>query len=788
MLKNYLKIAWRNLFKNKFFSAINIFGLALGMACSILILLWVQNELSIDSFHANDNRLYAVYERQFYDNKIEGQYRVPGLLADELKTIIPDVEYAVNAEFGEKHTFRAGEKIIKLEGGAAGPDMFKMFSYKLLQGSPETALKTVSDIAISRKMAEDFFGSTQAAIGKTIRYENRQDFTVSAVFENLPENTSYKFEYLINWVTYLQENEWAKKWDNNGPLAYVMLRKDANQASVDKKLVRFMDNYYKPDKSFREELGLQKFSEVYLHSNFKNGKHDGGRIEYVNLFSIVAAFLLLIACINFMNLTTARSIKRAREIGIRKVVGAVRSGLIQQFIGEAIMLTMFAVVIALVLVAMLLPLFNQVTQKQMFIPFGSGYFWLCLLGLTLVTGVISGSYPALFLSSFNPVKILKGTLQLSSSSTMFRKGLVVFQFSLSVVLIIGTIVVSKQINYIQNMNLGYDRENMVYIPLEGSLPSKYEVFKDAALNMPGVQSVSRVLRVPTNFSSTTGNIVWDGKDPNLNVEFTYDIVGYDFAKTMKLKMVQGHDFSKDIATDTTGYIINEAGLKRIGYKDPIGKPLTMWGKKGKIVGIVQDFHFNSLHDKIEPLIIKAGEDNDKGSVLVRIQRGQTKPVLVAVENICKQVNPEFTFSYAFADQEYQRLYQSEQVVGKLANAFAFLAIFITCLGLLGLAMFTAEQRTREIGIRKVLGASVGSVFAMLSREFLILVFIALFIASPLAWYLTNQWLMNFAYRTPVQWWVFGLAGVIAIMVTFVTISFQSAKAALMNPVKSLRSE
>lgn len=789
MFKNYLKIAWRNLFRNKFFSFINIFGLALGMACSLLILLWIQNELSIDDYHSKGSRLFAVYERQYYDNKIEGQYNVPGELADEMKKVIPEVQYAINADFNERNTFRVGNKILKMEGGFAGADVFKMFDYPILEGSAQNALNTVSDIAISRKMAEDFFGSPQNAIGKTIRYNNDQDFTITTVFEDLPKNTSYKFEYLINWPTYLKENAWAKKWTNNGPLAYVMLRADADPDRVNQKISHFIDSYYtEKSVAFREEIGLQRYNEVYLHSNFKNGKADGGRIEYVNLFSIVAVFILLIACINFMNLTTARSIKRAREIGVRKVVGAVRMVLIQQFIGEAILLTTIAVAISLMLVTFLLPFFNEITQKQIALPFASIYFWLILLGLTVITGVISGSYPALFLSSFNPVKVLKGTLKLSAGNALFRKGLVVFQFALSIILIVGTIVVSKQVNYIQTINLGYDRENLIYIPIEGNLADKYKVFKEAALKMPGIQFVTRMIRVPTNFSSSTGNIVWDGKDPNLNVEFTYDIVGYDFAKTMKLKMVQGREYSKEFLTDTTGYIINEAALKRIGYADPVGKPLTMWGKKGNIIGVIKDFHFNSLHDKIKPLIIKAGEDDKGGNILVRTQPGRTKEALAALENLCKQLNPEFTFSYTFSDAAYQRLYISEQIVGKLSNVFAFLAIFISCLGLLGLAMFTAEQRTKEIGIRKVLGASVGSVFALLSREFLILVFIALIIATPVAWYSINSWLLNFAYRTPVQWWIFALAGIITILVTFITISFQSAKAALINPVKSLRSE
>ncbi|MDP9081480.1 MAG: ABC transporter permease [Bacteroidota bacterium] len=789
MIKNYIKIAWRNLWRNKFFSTINILGLALGMACSILIILWVQNELSVDSFHKNGDRLYQVIERQYYDHKVVGQYSVPGVLAEEMKHALPQVEYAANMAWENQNTFRVGAKIIKLEGTSAGSDFFKIFSYPLLQGNAETALNSPVSIAISRKMAGEFFGSPQDAIGKTIRYENKKDFKVTAVFEDLPHNVSNKFEFLINWYSFLEENSWAKDWGNNGPVAYVLLKKGTDAKLFNKKLTHFIDTYDKDQSAaFREQLGIQKFDEVYLHSTFKEGQPTDGRIEYVHLFSIIAVFILVIACINFMNLTTARSVKRAREIGVRKVVGAVRSVLIQQFVGEAILLTCFAAIMALVMVMLLLPVFNSVTQKQIEFPFSQANFWLGLVGLTFITGLLSGSYPALFLSSFNPVKVLKGAVKLSTGAAWFRKGLVVFQFVLSVVLIIGTIIISKQVNYIQTKNLGYDRENLIYVPLEGDLITNYKIFKDEGMNMPGIQQIAKLSDSPVNFGSSTSGIRWDGKDPNTNVMFTQISVGYDFVKTMKLKLVSGRDFSRDFATDSVGYLINELALKRIAYKNPIGKPLTMWGKKGKIIGVLKDFHFNSLHDPILPLIIHFGEENKHGMALIRTKPGQTKQALASAEKLCKEINPNFQFSYYFADAEYQKQYQNEQVVGKLSNAFAFLAIFISCLGLLGLAMFTAEQRIKEIGIRKVLGASVGSLFTLLSQEFLILVLIALGIATPLAWFFMNKWLQGYSYRTTIDWWVFVLSGVIAILIALITVSLQSVKAALMNPVKSLRSE
>ena len=788
MIKNYLTVAWRNLARNKFFSAINILGLALGMTCSILIFLWVQNELNIDSFHTNKDKLFIVYERQFYDHKVHGQYATPGILADELKKDIPDIQYASETTLGDESTFRVGEKVLKIPGGFASEDFFKMFSFPLIQGSTKSALNDPSSIAISRKMAEEFFGSPEAAIGKSIRYENRLNFNITAVFENVPKNASDKFDYLINWYQFLKDNPWAKTWDSNSPQTFIMLKPNTDAKAVDKKLTHFVDAFNKPSKAFREELSIQRLDETYLNSDLTDGRPSGGRIQYVHLFSIVAVFILLIACINFMNLTTARSVKRAREIGVRKVVGAVRPVLIRQFIGEAILLTFLAVLIAAFLVAVLLPVFNSVTQKEIEYPSKQISFWLWLAGLTLITGFISGSYPALFLSGFNPVKVLKGTIKLSAGSAWFRKGLVVFQFSLSVILIVGTIVVSKQVSYIQSKNLGFDKENLIFVPVEGDLISKYQVFKDEALKMPGIKNITRITSRPTNFGASTSGVTWDGRDPNTNIEFTQVSVGYDFVKTMKLDLAEGRDFSKEFATDTNNYLINETGLKRTGYKDPIGKPFTMWGKKGKIVGILKDFHFHSLHLAIDPLVVRLRDSIDYGSIMIRTQQGQSKQAIATIGKLCKELNPNFTFTYQFSDLEFQKLYNNEQVISKLADAFAFLAIFISCLGLLGLAMFTAEQRTKEIGIRKVLGASVGSLFTLLSKEFIILVVIALLIASPIAWYAMNKWLLNYNYHINIAWWVFVLSGVIAIIITLVTVSFQSLKAALMNPIKSLRSE
>jgi putative ABC transport system permease protein len=788
MLQNYLKIAWRNLWRNKFFSAINIAGLALGIAFSLLILLWVQSETGVDAYHTNSGRLYHVYEREYYDHKIDGNYDTPPLLAVELKRQIPEVEYVTTLQEGnETNTFRAGNKILKAEGTAARPDLFKMFSYPLLQGTPQSALNSPSGLAISRKMAALFFGDPQAAMGKTIRFNNARDFIITAVFEDLPDNASRRFDYLMSWDGFVKDRPYMKQWGLSGPQTYIQLRKDANPALVERKITHFLDKFKKQDNTYHVEYGLQKFSESYLHGSFVNGKVAGGRIEYVHLFSLIAVFILLIACINFMNLTTASSIKRAREIGVRKVAGAVRSVLIVQFIGEAMLLTVIAVSFSLLLVDMLLPLFNSVTQKHITLPFSRFNFWLQLAVLTLVTGLVSGSYPALFLSSFNPAKVLKGTAKLTSGAVWFRKGLVVFQFVLSMMLIIGTIIVSKQINFIGNRNLGYDKQNLIELPMEGELSSGFQAFKDEALKMPGIQVVTHMADSPVDLDNQNNEVDWDGRDPGTKVQFSTTVVGYDFVSAMKLKLLQGRDFSPDFPTDSTGFLINETAMKRMGYSDPIGKRITFGPIKGHIIGLIKDFNFESLHKPIEPLILRF--DKTYGyELLVRTQPGKTRQALASLATLCRKLNPNFPFTYTFTDQEYQKLYQSEQIVGKLSNAFAFLAIFISCLGLLGLAIFTAEQRVKEIGIRKVLGASIHSLFLLMSTEFFSLVLIALIIASPLAWYTANNWLQGFAYHTTIEWSIFAMSAIFVILIALLTISFQTIKVALLNPVKSLRGE
>jgi putative ABC transport system permease protein len=789
MFRNYLLTALRNGWKNKAFSAINITGLALGLACSLLILLWVQDERSMDAFHQNGKNLYYIYERNVLSGKIATWYWTQGPLAEQLKKEIPEIRQATAISWSATNTFAAGEKILKEDGYNAGPDFFTMFSYPLLEGTAKDALNAPSHISISRKMANDLFGSPSAAIGKTLRYENKKDFTVTAVFEDLSANVSVRFNYILPWTAFEEDNPWAKEWESTDPRTCILLRPDADPALVEKKIAHFLDKFGTELKgSTPIVLGLQRFDQAYLFSDFKNGVPVGGRIEYLRLFSLVALFILLIACINFMNLTTARSVKRSKEIGIRKVIGAVRGLLIRQFIGEAVLMALLSVILALFLVALVLPAFNQLTAKQIRVPYDQWTFWASIAVLTLLTGIFSGSYPAFFLSALNPVTVFKGARLSGGGGVWFRKGLVVFQFVLSIVLIISTISISRQIRFMQQANLGYDRENLLYIPIEGDLSAKLDVFKTEAARLPGVRGISLFSESPTEMNNGTLSFGWTGKAPDEHIRFIHDEVGPDFMKTMKLQMAQGRDFSPDFPSDSLGVIVNETAVATMGYKDPVGKPVFFGNKQGHIVGVVKDFHFRSLHDPILPLVLHMGSKQDFSTILVRSDAGQTKLALTGLEQLCKELNPKFPFTYKFSDQEYAKLYKSEEVTGRLSVIFAVLAILISCLGLLGLSIFTAEQRTKEIGIRKVLGAGIPSLFGLLSREFIGLVGFSFAIAIPLGWAAMHQWLLNFAYRTDIPWWTFGISGSLVMLIALTTVCFQAITAARRNPVQSLRAE
>lgn len=788
MIRNYLLVAWRNLKKNRVFSIINITGLAMGLTCSIFIALWVMDEYAIDAFHKDIDRLFVVTSREYSGTELNGSYDTPGLLGEELTKQFPEVEYSTGYAWNQYHTFAANEKVIKVEGNFAGKDFFRMFSYPVITGSKENALSTPESIAISEQMAQQFFGSAEKAINQTIRFEGYRDLKVTAVFENLKNNVSSKFNYIINWDLFVERNGWVNDWHNSGPLTFFKLRANADPETVKVKLQHFIKKFDKDYSDLdRLELGMQPYADQYLHSDFKNGYISGGRIEYVQIFQIVAMFILLIGCINFMNLSTARSMKRAKEIGVRKVIGAKKGALILQFLSEAFLLTIIAIAIAVLLIQILLPQFNALTNKEISSPLLDTRFWSGMAALTMITAILAGSYPALLLSSFKPISVLKNKVTANTSSILLRKGLVVFQFALSIVFIIGMLVISKQVNYIQNKHLGYQKNNLIYMPLTGTLSENFPLFKNQSMQIPGIISMTFSSQRPFLLGNSTGSVEWDGKDPASRPTFTQAAISYDFIKTMQAELSEGRDFSTDFA-DSNAYIINEAALKTIGYKNPIGKSITFWDVKGPIVGVVKDFHFKSLHEPISPLVLRLNRGRSYGYALIRSEPTQTASVIAGLEKLHKAVNPAFPFAHQFADEEYNELYKNEQVAKKLSLYFAILAISISCLGLLGLVIFTAEQRTREVGIRKVLGADVATIVTLLSKDFLKLVLIAIVIASPVAWITMNNWLANFPYHEKFSWSILLISGASAIVVALFTIGYQAVKSAMANPVESLRSE
>lgn len=790
MIRNYFKIAWRNLLHNKTFSLINIFGLALGMTCSLLIMLWLKDELNKDKFHANTKRLYRVMENQYYVGDISTFESSPGILAENIVKDIPEIEMASQVLWEEEPLFTVGDKFDKEKGRYVQKDFLRMFSFKLQKGNPATALARPDAVVIAKKLADKYFKG-EDPIGKMIKIDGKDNVIVTGVLEDIPELSSLKFDFLMSYDIWFKKNDWAKEWGNNGPRCVVLLKENTSVDKVNAKI----KNYIKTkNKDSNVELFLQNYGESYLYSKWDNAKQAGGRIEYVRTFSVVAIVILLIACINFMNLATARSLRRAREIGVRKVVGAGKRQLIAQFIGESMFVSFLAILISLLIVALILPSFNELTEKHLTIDLTNPSFLLILLGLTVFTGVISGSYPALFMSTLKPIVVLKGILKFKAGATYFRKGLVVFQFALSIILILGMIVVYRQINFIHNKNLGFGKEDLLYIPLEGGLSKNYMAFREELQKKPGIKNVTSAQHNPLQVGSSTQGVRWPGKDTTQLILFSSNPINYDYIKTMGIQLIAGRDFDPSYSLDTNNYLINEAAARKIGYKDPVGKELTMWGDKGTIIGLMKDFHHNSLHVPIEPLILRLykqswiGDGGFWGHVIIRTEKGKTREALASMETTFKKFNAGFPFKYYFTDDEIKNNYKAEHTVSKLSRYFAFLAIFISCLGLFGLVTFTAEQKTKEIGIRKVLGASVSGIVGMLSKDFLKLVLIATVIAFPVAWWMMHKWLLDFEYRIDIGWWVFVVAGITALLIALLTISFQSIKAAIANPVKSLRTE
>lgn len=803
MFKNYLKTGFRNIIRNKAFSAINILGLVLGMVCFLFIFLWIQDETHIDGFHTNNDFLYNVYYSIDTENNNNGTYATPTDGSRErFFPLLEGVEekvhgiahvnfYATGYElpWGYPETFQVGDKKYKLKGSRAGKDFFNMFDYPIIAGNSNAPLKELKTIAVSRKMAKLFFDNPNEAIGETIKYENNIDFTITAVFENITSKSSLAFDFLIDWESYasLEVNS-----GSDNVLTTVQLSETANVLDTEKGINQYLQSRRGAESSIKINAKLAPFQDRYLLANFEDGEPASGRMDYIKLFGGVALFILLIACINYMNLSTAQSVKRAKEVGVRKVVGSSRKYLIRQFLMEACIISLFSVIISIILIWSLLPFINSLTGKQMELPFADPSYWLVVLVLILTTGLISGSYPAFFISSLKPVKVLKGKFQFSGSSKWLRKSLTIFQFGLSILLLIATLVVSTQISYMENSYLGYDRENLIYVRIEGELAKakNYATFKEEVSKIPGISLVDRSSEAPHSMTFEVFDpIDWEGKNQEQSVGFMPKSVGFDFLKIMDLKVSQGRGFSRDIATDSAdAFMINKEAARQMGISEPIGKWISAWNKRGRIVGILEDYHTASLHEKIKPVIVDVKEDLDFGVILIKTYSGQTKQALAGLTKVYNKINPDRPFDFQFADLEYRSMYTNEQVIAKLSNVFSILAIAISCLGLLGLAMFSAQQRIKEIAIRKVLGASIRNIIGLFTKDIFSLVGLSFLITIPIGWYLMNKWLQGFAYKIHLSWWFFALAGLGAFIIAFFTISSQSLKVAYTNPADSLRNE
>lgn len=772
--------------RHKVFSLINISGLALGMSCSILILLWVKDELSYNGFHENIDNLYRVMELQHYpgsDNFTTPA--TPGLLARALKQELPEVANIVRVSWEQEHLLTVGDKALKAKGGYTDPAFFEIFSFPLLEGSAGQVLQDPKSIVISRELAENLFGTT-GVLGKVIKINNTESYRVAGVMAEMPENSSLLFDYLMPLTDYENSpaGEWLKSWGNNGILTYLQLNPGTDITAFNEKIAGKLRKYNKDSDT---DLFVQAVSEMYLYNKFENGKVSGGRIGQVRLFSVVAVFLLLIACINFMNLATARAAKRAKEVGVRKAIGAGKADLVRQFMLESVLVALLALFVSLNLAGMLLPAFNELTGKEVSLDLSDPWLLLLLLGVALFTGLVSGSYPAFFLSSFDPVLVLKGTARMNKLAAVFRKGLVVFQFSLSGLLIISTLVVYLQLHYIRTKDIGMERENMVYVPLEGELKDKYELVKRELKSVAGVLAVSAADQRPLNLVNSTGGIEWKGKDAQANILFGFMRVDYDFLETMGIRLKEGRDLSRDYGTDTAAFLVNEEAVRLMHMQEPVGQSLKLNNKAGHIIGVMKNFQAVPAQHSIPPIVLEL-YPQQAGYLFFRLAPGKTQEVLAAVEQILARHNPAFPFEYHFLDEDFEALYKSETIMGQLTTYFAGIAIFISCLGLFGLALFTAEQRKKEIGIRKVLGASVSSIVYMLSKDFLKLVFIANLVALPLGWHLMRRWLEGYADRTELSWWVFAAAFGATLLIAMLTLSFHALKTAVANPVTSIRTE
>jgi len=792
MFKNFIKIAYRNLFRSKGFTVINITGLAIGMAATMLIVLLIRHELSYDQFHANKNRIYEVWNRVNFNGKISCWNSVSDPLGPALKNDLPEIEAMARLKLGVTNLLSAGEKKLTKTGYIADSGFLKIFSFPLLEGDVSTALRDKFSVVLTERTSKSLFGK-EDALGKIIRVGDKDYVTVTGILKDPPTNTKFDFDYLLPWSYLTYGPGQDLEWGDNSTTTEILLKPNVNIAAVQAKIKNLREKYDEDSRKVDWQLFLYPLDRWHLYSSFTDGKEDGGGlIMYIRLFGIIAGFILLIACINFMNLSTARSEKRAKEVGIRKVVGAQRSALIVQFIGESALLALLAGVLALVIVELSLPAYNDLIHEKLFIDASSPYTWIAFVGFILFVGILAGSYPAFFLSSFRPGVVLKGTFKKAGALLTPRKVLVVLQFTFAILLIIGTIVIKQEIDYARDRNTGYTKDQLVYQFMTGDISKNYPLIKQALLTSGVAKAVTRTNSPLTEVWANGGGQDWEGKDANDQTQFDRFLEDEGLGVTAGLQFVQGRDLDLErYPTDSTGMVINESALKAMRFKNPIGQKVGDLGVDWHIVGVVRDFILRSPYEPIKPLIICGAKSKFMTfyTLLIKVNGATSmEKNLAQMQAIFKKYNPDYPFDPKFVDQEYARKFADEQLQGTLAALFAGLTIFISCLGLFGLATYMAESRIKEIGIRKVLGASVAGITALLSKDFVRLVIISFLIAAPIAWWGMNKWLQLYTYRVGISWWVFALAAVISVAIALLTVSYQSIKAALTNPAKNLRLE
>lgn len=800
MVKIYFKIAWRNLSKDLQFTLLNVIGLATGLACTLLIYLWVVDELYVDKFNTTDARLFQVLQNiPQGDGTFATIDATPALLSSALLEKMPEVESAASvipsSWFSSKGIISVGNKQLKASEQYATRNFFTIFSYGLIAGNKEQLLSDKSSVVISEETAMKLFHTTQNVVGKTITWNHKDSgtdfngiYTISGIFKR-PLNSTAQFDILLPYQAFVDKRPNVLNWGNSDPSTYIVLKQGVDEKAFGQKIRDFNREtnrtlYKGKNIEWIGTLQLQRFSDRHLYNHFENGVQAGGRIEYVKLFSIIAFFILIIACINFMNLSTAKASGRFKDVGVRKCIGASRISLVIQYLSESILATFLSLILAFFIVFISLGPFNTLTGKHLEFNFGTGLIFP-VLGITFLTALIAGSYPAFYLSGFKPVVVLKGKLHTSFAQLFIRKGLVIFQFVLSAVFIVSVLVVHQQIKFIQTTNLGYNRDNIISIKKEGNLNKGLQPFLDEVKKLRGVVDASSFAHTLTGDHGGY-SLDWEGKKADQGIEFVNLEVDFGLMEMLDLKMKEGRVFSDKYGSDESKVILNESAIAAMGLKDPVGQTVSIMGDKKQIIGVVKDFHFESLHERIKPCLLQYYPNGN--NILIKLDSRNQNEALSNIETFYKSYNSGLPFEYSFLDDDYRKIYAPEERIATLSRYFAGIAIVISCLGLFGLAAFTAQRRQKEIGIRKVIGASVNNIAIMLSSDFLKLIMIALLVATPVAWWAINQWLQRFAFRVDIGADTFLIASGSIILVTIVTISVQTIKASIANPVKSLRAE